>query len=98
MADELARLQKWYAAQCEGYDEVVGNEIPWQHNYGGVVLRCRRPDEPFPVRLDLFALGEHAAFLDGSALASTRPLMAPGEHVIAFKFCAAAPGATARMP
>ena len=52
---------------------------------GGVVLRWRGHDDPIPVKLFSFARGEYAVFLDGDALSSARPLVAPGEHVLAFR-------------
>jgi hypothetical protein len=52
---------------------------------GGVVLRWRGHNDPIPVKLFIFARGEYAVFLDGDALSSARPLVAPGEHVLAFR-------------
>ena len=52
---------------------------------GGVILRWRAPHDPVPVKLSLFARGAHQSFLDGAPLASGRPLVAPGEHVLAFQ-------------
>ena len=52
---------------------------------GGVVLRWRGHDDPIPVKFSVFARGEYAAFLDGNPLSSARPLVAPGEHVLAFR-------------
>lgn len=50
---------------------------------GGVILRWRGSHDPVPVKLWLFARGEHQLFMDGEALTSGRPLIAPGEHVLA---------------
>ncbi|MBC7528310.1 MAG: immunity 53 family protein [Chthonomonadaceae bacterium] len=32
MANELEKLQSWYAAQCEEMDD--SGVVPWQHRYG----------------------------------------------------------------
>jgi len=43
MADELARLQEWYAAQCEDINDVGERETPWQDKYG---IRINTSDNP----------------------------------------------------
>jgi hypothetical protein len=51
MANELARLQKWYAAQCADLNDVKGNRAPWQHRYG---IRISTSDNPaWNVGIDL---------------------------------------------
>ena len=51
MSDELARLQKWYAAQCEDLDDVEGNRAPWQHRYGISISTFDNP--AWNIRIDL---------------------------------------------
>jgi hypothetical protein len=61
---------------------------------GGVVLRWRRRSS-IPVLLWLHVAGEVQAFLDGAAQASARPLVEPGEHVLALRIASAAPASGA---
>ena len=57
---------------------------------GGVVLRWRKRTT-IPVLLWLHVAGEVQAFLDGAAQTSARPLVEPGEHVLALRIVSAAP-------
>jgi len=52
---------------------------------GGVVLRWRNPALGMPVVLWLFANGDQQVFIDGMELASGRPILAYGEHVLALR-------------
>jgi hypothetical protein len=61
---------------------------------GGVVLRWRRRTT-IPVLLWLHVAGEVQAFLDGRPQASARPLVEPGEHVLALRVDSAAPAGDA---
>jgi hypothetical protein len=48
---------------------------------GGVVLRWRNPLSPIPVQLIVFP-GLSTVYLDGTHPQSSRPLLAPGPHVL----------------
>jgi hypothetical protein len=61
---------------------------------GGVVLRWRKR-LTIPVLLRLHVAGEVQAFLDGSAQTSARPLVEPGDHVLALRIVPAAPASGA---
>jgi hypothetical protein len=52
---------------------------------GAVILRWRGPADPVPVKLWVLARGDYQAFLDGTALSSARPLVSPGQHVLALR-------------
>jgi hypothetical protein len=41
MSDELARLQRWYADQCE--EETGPDRTPWQHRYGVQIQTIDNP-------------------------------------------------------
>ena len=34
MSNELIKLQKWYAAQCQSIESVPSGQTPWQDKYG----------------------------------------------------------------
>lgn len=50
---------------------------------GGVVMRWRNA-ELIPLRIHVHATGELETFLDGERPTSSRPLLKPGRHVLAF--------------
>ena len=59
---------------------------------GGVVLRWYDPRAGVPVLFRAYIPGPSRIFLDGDALASSRPLVAPGRHVLAIELDASLPG------
>ena len=59
---------------------------------GGVVLRWYDPRAGVPVLFRAYIPGPSRIFLDGAALASSRPLVAPGHHVLAIELEASLPG------
>src|ERR1700759_5326771 len=65
---------------------------------GGVVLRWRDPREAEPIHLWVVVLDAAASTvkLDGKALATSRPLLAPGRHSVTVSLAARA-GAIPRL-
>jgi hypothetical protein len=65
---------------------------------GGVVLRWRDPNTAVPVRLQLLIVNavEYSTLVDGTRLASSRPLLSPGEHVLTIS-ATAGPDATVQL-
>ena len=43
MADELIKLQTWFAEQCEDIAEVEESRAPWQHRYGIAINTSDNP-------------------------------------------------------
>jgi len=58
---------------------------------GGVVLRWRQRAQ-VPIEIWIYTLASLSAHLDGSPLRSGRPLVGPGDHVLAFRFSGVTPG------
>jgi len=64
--------------------EVHGHcEVP--AGCGGVVLRWWNPAQGVPVEMWVFAAGDHEFFLDGKAMASGRPMVSFGQHMLALR-------------
>jgi hypothetical protein len=52
---------------------------------GGVVLRWINPHQEIPIIMNLHRNGRIEVYLDGSPLASARPLVKYGQHTLAFR-------------
>lgn len=58
---------------------------------GGVVLRWRHRMQ-FPIQVWLHTAASKSVYLDGQPLTSGRPLIGPGDHVLALHFARVDPG------
>jgi hypothetical protein len=63
---------------------------------GGVVLRWRQRSQ-VPVQFWLHTAASKTVYLDGKVLTSGRPLVGPGEHVLALHFARVDPGEAVLM-
>jgi hypothetical protein len=86
MADRDLKLNSLsrYSKQSPSYvlEEHGHCEVP--AGCGGVVLRWRNPNRAIPVELWMASRGQVSLYLDGASPRSGRPLVTPGQHVLAF--------------
>lgn len=86
MADDNLRLNaiSRYSKQSSQYVLEVHSHCEVPAGCGGLVLRWRNPHLAIPLEIWTYTVGEAQVLLDGIALASARPLVPYGEHVLAW--------------
>jgi len=86
VSDEDLRLNSLsrYSKQSAEYTLEVYSHCEVPAGCGGVVLRWRNPRLSIPLEIWAYTPGEAQLFLDGSVLASARPLVPYGDHVLAW--------------